>query len=1151
MAKFSGQITLAEVQKGEKGTGIRNIVSWYQIFPVGIKPMSSQINKDTFKLQNAEAINDPNYNWVTTPSLPTTVSDYLWTFQEIIFDNGAESQLTEPVICGNAVTAVMNEYSVDGRVDGPWDKEYKAGVHMYIRFSYDGGATWTTPIKIVGLDGTSTATTVYSIIPDYGEVLKFMATDKEIEEDSKKVYTFAPDKVYFSLKKSSATSDTIEPIYVPFNFREEPIPSDQIDKEERGTLYSHLTISYLSKSNQNLDGTEANYWAGIDLERYKEAFFDYINGQEAEPRLMLNLDKLWELVTNYSGTADISFLGEIFSEETLIKFELGYWDLITTEASDGTLVYEERKQTFSTFIPIRFAMNKDLARFSVNAHDIHMSIAQAGLKFNSSGLELLNGNFRIVRTKEDGTKDLSLQADQLGNVTLRGRVEAESGIFNGEVYAQKGVFKGSIYAGRGNLGSLNIIDSLHIENLDGSNTGIDIGRYSYSIINEPLNEELIKENDYYIYNEDNNAFEEYDGKNYDAEKTVVYRKEIVGGIKSSNYSQDKETGFFISANGSIYANNLFIGSNARIENSLKIGDNCYILNPTQNNKQFIKVVNNNGQVSFGLDSTGKMNLGDIEFDGENSSIYSDPTQSSTYGWSLTPSKATFNNIVARGSIEASVFKYGEVTAVGGILLARPASKVSEVNLETFDDNGVEITIEDGVGFFDRNGEEDYGYCLFTARNGLQKIYLKITEIITDIDSTSYDAKDFKIKVKVEGYQWSKEQYIALLDETLVYLGKTASYTSIENANGEIIDKKLDRQGSVGICINGSDDSSSFTSPRAITVYTLGENYDERTDRIILGQIPNESERFGRIAGTYGLYGENVYLKGALVTESSTDKPIFSGISTIYSSEDEVPTMQGLSSMFPNTKELGRILLWAGAESNSQAHIEAAKFKVDEYGNMYAGSGFFDGSILTNATIEAAKIRTAVIEGTGLDKDKKFGLTIHDVENGIQFTQTLKDEYKNIIYEDDNVTPKTETVFSLTNKGIEANVKLKVNDLEITGSSPLNLNKLNFSENRSGLGMKPNYLSFWNNGISKIGYLRMEEDGLGLYYNGQATIAEGSDDWENMIEKELYKTVSFGNNIIIGNKKMGTPPELVLWGGIAMGEAAQVTRVEGGFDINIL
>jgi hypothetical protein len=80
MAKFSGQITLAEVQKGEKGTGIRNIVSWYQIFPVGIKPMSSQINKDTFKLQNAEAINDPNYNWVTTPSLPTTVSDYLWTF---------------------------------------------------------------------------------------------------------------------------------------------------------------------------------------------------------------------------------------------------------------------------------------------------------------------------------------------------------------------------------------------------------------------------------------------------------------------------------------------------------------------------------------------------------------------------------------------------------------------------------------------------------------------------------------------------------------------------------------------------------------------------------------------------------------------------------------------------------------------------------------------------------------------------------------------------------------------------------------------------------------------------------------------------------------------------------------------------------------
>lgn len=1151
MAKFSGQITLAEVQKGEKGTGIRNIVSWYQIFPVGIKPMSSQINKDTFKLQNAEAINDPNYNWVTTPSLPTTVSDYLWTFQEIIFDNGAESQLTEPVICGNAVTAVMNEYSVDGRVNGAWDKEYKAGVHMYIRFSYDGGATWTTPIKIVGLDGTSTATTVYSIIPDYGEVLKFMATDKEIEEDSKKVYTFAPDKVYFSLKKSSATSDTTEPIYVPFNFREEPIPSEQIDKEDRGTLYSHLTISYLSKSNQNLDSPEANYWAGIDLELYKEAFFDYVNGQEAEPRLMLNLDKLWQLVTDYSGTNNISFLGEIFSEETLIKFELGYWDLITTEASDGTLVYEERKQTFSTFIPIRFAMNKDLARFSVNAHDIHMSVSEAGLRFNSSGLELTQGNFRIVRTKANGTKDLSLVADKDGNITLRGNVEAESGFFNGRVVATSGRFSGEILAKRGKLGSLDIVDSLHIEKVNSSGVGLDIGCYHYFIVPGPISADRFENEELYIYydkkedddSDEEEGFKRYYGENYD-DNTVVYSKKVIGGIKSTNYSEDGKNGFFLSADGVIHANEMFIGSNARIENSLKIGDNCYILNPTQNDKQFIKVINEKKETVFGLASTGKMNLGNIEFIGEESSISSE-------SWSLTRDKATFNNIVARGSIEASVFKYGEVTAIGGILLARPASKVSEVNLETFDDNGVEITIEDGVGFFDGNGEEDYGYCLFTARNGLQKIYLKITEIITDIDSTSYDAKDFKIKVKVEDYQWSKEQYAALLNETLVYLGKTASYTSIENADGEIIGKKLNRQGSVGICINGSDDSSSFTSPRAITVYTLGENYDERISRIILGQIPNESGRFGRIAGTYGLYGENVYLKGALVTESSTDKPIFSGISTIYSDEGEVPTMQGLSNMFPNTKELGRILLWAGAKSNSPGDIEEAKFKVDEYGNMYAGSGFFDGSILTNATIEAAKIRTAVIEGTGLDKEKKFGLTIHDVENGIQFTQTLKDEYKNIIYEDDNVTPKTETVFSLTNKGIEANVKLKVNDLEITGSSPLNLNKLNFSENRSGLGMKPNYLSFWNNGISKIGYLRMEEDGLGLYYNGQATITEGSDDWENMTEKELYKTVSFGNNIIIGNKKMGTPPELVLWGGIAMGEAAQVTRVEGGFDINIL
>lgn len=1161
MAKFSGQITLAEVQKGEKGAGIVNIVSWYQIFPVGITPTLATIKKDTFKYQNAEEINNPSFNWVTTPKLPSAITEYLWSLQEIIFDNNSESQLTEPVICGNAVTAIMSQYSVDGSPEGIWEEEYQAGRHQYIRFSYDGGNTWATPIKIVGLDGASTVTTVYSIVPDCGEVLKFLATEEEKKEDSEKIYVFAPERVYFSLKKSSATSDTIEPIYIPSDFRGNPIPSEEIDKEKRETLYSHLTIKYLSKLNQNSIKEEPNHWVGIDVESYKEAFYDYVNGEDSEPRLMLDLKELWKLVNKPQTGAGIDRLIEIFSEETLIKFELGYWDLITVEQPDGTLAYEERKQTFSTFITLRFAMTKDLAELSVNAHDIYMSIANAGLKFDGSGLHLQNGNFEIIRINEDGKQEQSFWADNQGNVTLKGRVEAESGSFKGDVYANNGVFKGSIYASRGELGSLNITDSLHIENIGNIGNlgiGIDIGRYSYSEITEPINEELIKKNNWYIFSEADNTFIKYDGIGYDSNSTIVYSRKDIGGIKSTNYSQELGKGFFISADGQIHANELFIGSNAEIESSLKIGDNCYISKPTQEVPNFIKIVDDNDRALFKLDSTGKMTLGTIVFDGTSSSIFSNEIVSSTYGWSLTPQQAIFNNIVARGSIEASVFKYGEVTAVGGIILARPASKVKEIAIDkdgkvVYEENkGVEITLEEGNGFTEAAGEENKGYCLFTSRNGLAKVYLKITEIVTQPeDNGLYNFKDFKIKVIAEennSISWKAEDYTNLLNETLIYIGRTAQYDRKEDENGNIISEELLREGSVGICINGSDDSSSFTVPRAITVYTLGENYDQRHNKIILGLIPNEPG-FGRIAGTYGLYGENVYLKGALVTEASSDNPVFSGISTTYTNDDDIPTLEGFKEQFPNAKGLGKILLWAGAPSNNKVGIEAAKFKVDEYGNMYAGSGYFNGSILTNATIEAAKIRTAIIEGTGIDKEQEYGLTIHDVEKGIQFTQTKRDDFNNIIYSEDGKTPLVNTIFSLTKDGILANVKFTVKDLEITGESPLNFKKLSFNKNQSGLGMKSNYLSFWNNQFSKAGYLRMETDGLGFYY-GQANL-ENSDDWEELTDKDFSKVISLGNNISIGNQQMNKPPELILWGGITMGETAQIVQVDGGFDINIL
>lgn len=54
---------------------------------------------------------------------------------------------------GAPAPAVQAQYSTDGATG--WTATLNAAIHKYIRYSYDGGKTWTTAIKMVGEDGTS------------------------------------------------------------------------------------------------------------------------------------------------------------------------------------------------------------------------------------------------------------------------------------------------------------------------------------------------------------------------------------------------------------------------------------------------------------------------------------------------------------------------------------------------------------------------------------------------------------------------------------------------------------------------------------------------------------------------------------------------------------------------------------------------------------------------------------------------------------------------------------------------------------------------------------------------------------------------------------------------------------------------------------
>jgi hypothetical protein len=131
--------------------------------------------------------------------------------------------------------------------------------------------------------------------------------------------------------------------------RQESLGVD-IDKAEyeASAKYSKFYISYLTEAHGSGDGD--SFWKNIDVDYYRSALFD---DSTAVPQLVIDFTEMARL----NAENDTHKVTQIFSGESIIKVEIGYWDLVTVEQEDGSLQYEERQQTFFTFIPITFAMN--------------------------------------------------------------------------------------------------------------------------------------------------------------------------------------------------------------------------------------------------------------------------------------------------------------------------------------------------------------------------------------------------------------------------------------------------------------------------------------------------------------------------------------------------------------------------------------------------------------------------------------------------------------------------------------------------------------------------------------------------------------------------------------------------------------------------
>lgn len=442
-------------------------------------------------------------------------------------------------------------------------------------------------------------------------------------------------------------------------------------------------------------------------------------------------------------------------------------------------------------------------------------------------------------------------------------------------------------------------------------------------------------------------------------------------------------------NGNIDANNIVLGTGATIREYIKIGDQVELRKVNNSTDSFIRVTNDSNEIlSLKADGTMKLGYGSntIILSGIDGSITSQ-NYTDGLGWKISNTNSIFNDVTVRGSIRASVLEYGETQAIGGALLIRPSSRVLTA---VYSDTSTVLTLEEIKGF----NKGDFCRIDVQTSSSLNHNFYKIVSV-----------SESNKQITVEG--------------------------NASGATGKPIVNFGQNGDNVGISINGSIDGS-FCEPQSISVFEFNSESKKIVPRIVLGKLPNQESIYGYAANSYGLYAENVLLKGSLVTQTKTENSgvMYSGISTVYSGE-KIPKSSKLSTKIPNHVP-SEILLWAGAEKDDQTSIEASKFFVDRNGNMYAGSGYFEGTIITDATIKASIIETTTLRGYG----DKPALKIEDAAKGIYFTtkneQTGTDDIIFEVNKDSIVANVPNFVFN-SNFTVGGNGSLVVPNLYVIGS----------------------------------------------------------------------------------------------------------------------
>ena len=607
--------------------------------------------------------------------------------------------------------------------------------------------------------------------------------------------------------------------------------------------------------------------------------------------------------------------------------------------------------------------------------------------------EIINANNTFVVYKDGHMKALSghFQGSIIADGTFNGHIEAESGSFSGELKAATGTFSGALEAATGTFSGA-------LEAATGNFKG-DISAASGTF--GSLTSDGV-----------------FTGELSAVTGTIGGFTITQDGKLISKKAENEES--FITLDGSngwIYAKNITLGNMALIEEYIQLG-NAYIRNPDNNNSEvqapFIEA-NHLKIYDTGKIELGKTEPGQIILDGETSEIYGN-------SFSITPDLASFSNINCSGTIRTAVFEKGKVQGVGGAMLFKPSYKVVKSNYE----NGEfwlipEKPEEEGLTAFVEETFVEGQYALLIGKDVETKTN-ELGEIITTsilptrkkVQIDTVVAENGSPKLKLIGGDLS--DFVA---EIIIILGKDDISIGINSTKTQFESLLYPR----GLTIAEIKDSGSITSPKLF----LGD-LDALNDSL------GTASAFGATMSGYGLYCNNAYLQGALISaiELNTSNHLYAGINT-----NSVVICDKFNDKEEEEKDLTPIIFWGGASGLTENEICNSTFQVTAGGSLYAARAKFENSVIAGSEIFGSDIYAARIYHNSKTENPTAALTIYDSgDNGIIFADDDTDkEILNISSKGlsafgeyfINLDSSNDIYFSLSGQ----NGKLKITDTEIS------------------------------------------------------------------------------------------------------------------------